>query len=229
MTRPLDVFVGLYRLVLVVFALVGTRQIYLDSEFTDLSYFTNLTGIAVAIVFGWAGIALLLRGTQPPAWLKGAVTLFAAVTGLIAYFVLAPEAADAPRVFLGLTDGQIEHQLLPVAVVVDFLLCDAHRRLKLRYAAYWIVAMLVYLIVTLIRGAIDPSAGYPYGFIDVAAHGYGGVTVNVLMYGAGIYVLGVILWGIDRVLPTGPIIGSGAGSGARARAGGSPTGRTTRS
>lgn len=220
MVRLSDVLAGLFRVAVVVFALVGTRQIYLEGDAEGLSYFTNLTCLGVAVVFAWAGLAVLLRRRQPPSWLKGGVTLFAAVTGLISFFVLPPEAAGAPEVLAGLTDGQIEHEVIPIAVVVDFLLFDAHRRMRLRYAAYWIAAMVVYLVVTLVRGEVVPSAGYPYGFIDVADLGYPRVLVNVLLYGAGIYALGVVLWGIDRVFPKRPIVGSGVGASGQGSASG---------
>src|SRR5690606_32125545 len=87
----MHVVVGLFRLFVVVLALVGTRAIWRDGDVEGLVYFTNQTGFLVAVVFAWSGAASLLRRAQPPGWLKGAVTLFAAITGLVAWLVLAPE------------------------------------------------------------------------------------------------------------------------------------------
>ncbi|MFI2703961.1 Pr6Pr family membrane protein [Cellulosimicrobium composti] len=203
----MHVVVGLFRLFLVVLALVGTRAIWRDGDIEGLVYFTNQTGFLIAIVFAWAGVASLLRRRQPPGWFKGAVTLFAAITGLVANLVLAPEDPDAPAVFLGLTDGQIEHELLPVAVFVDFLLLDAHRRLRGLDAARWLLYPLAYFAFTTIRGFVSPGSAYPYGFVDLDALGWTGLLVNVVLYGAGFFVLGLSIVGIDRLLPTGPLIG----------------------
>ncbi|WP_265522759.1 Pr6Pr family membrane protein [Oerskovia flava] len=215
----MDVLVGLYRLALVGLALVGTRQIWRDGDVEGLVYFTNQTGFLVAVVFAWAGIASLTRRPQPPAWAKGAVTLFAAITGLVSFFVLAPEEPDAPAVLLGLTDGQIEHELLPLAVFVDFLLCDRHRRLRVRNAALWLLYPLAYFGFTTVRGLVSPGSEYPYGFVDLGELGWGGLVTNVLIYGVGFFVLGLVIVGIDRLLPRGPVLGSG-GSGGSGGAGG---------
>ncbi len=51
----MHVVVGLFRLFLVVLALVGTRAIWRDGDVEGLVYFTNQTGFLVAVVFAWAG------------------------------------------------------------------------------------------------------------------------------------------------------------------------------
>ncbi|MFD6030297.1 Pr6Pr family membrane protein [Cellulosimicrobium funkei] len=203
----MHVVVGLFRLFLVVLALVGTRAIWRDGDIEGLVYFTNQTGFLIAVVFAWAGVASLLRRRQPPGWLKGGVTLFAAITGLVSWLVLAPEDPGAPAVFLGLTDGQIEHEVLPLAVVADFLLLDAHRRLRGLDAARWLLYPLAYFAFTTIRGFVSPGSEYPYGFVDLDALGWTGLLVNVVLYGAGFLVLGLVIVGLDRLLPTGPAIG----------------------
>jgi hypothetical protein len=203
----MHVVVGLFRLFLVVLALVGTRAVWRDGDVEGLVYFTNQTGFLIALVLAWSGVASLLRRRQPPGWLKGAVTLFAAITGLVAWLVLTPESSDAPTVFLGLTDGQIEHEVLPLAVFADFVLLDAHRRLRGLDAARWLLYPLAYFAFTTVRGFVSPGSEYPYGFVDLDALGWTGLLVNVVLYGAGFLVLGLVIVGIDRVLPTGPAIG----------------------
>ncbi|MBD8079607.1 Pr6Pr family membrane protein [Cellulosimicrobium arenosum] len=203
----MSVLVGLFRLFLVVLALVGTREIWLHGDVEGLVYFTNQTGFLVAISFAWAGIASLLRTTQPPAWFKGVVTLAAAITGLVALLVLEPESPDAPAVFLGLTDGQIEHQVLPLAVFADFVLLDAHRRFRGLTALQWLLYPVAYFVFALVRGALSPGSEYPYAFVDLDALGWAGLGANLLVYGAAFFVLGLVLVGIDRVLPPRPLIG----------------------
>jgi len=198
----MHVVVGLFRLFLVVLALVGTRAIWRDGDIEGLVYFTNQTGFLIAVVFAWAGVASLLRRRQPPGWLKGGVTLFAAITGLVANLVLA--------------------------VIVDFLLLDAHRRLRGLDAARWLLYPLAYFAFTTIRGFVSPGSEYPYGFVDLDELGWTGLLVNVVLYGAGFLVLGLVIVGIDRLLPTGPLIGwyadrsPAAASSETAGAAGSP-------
>ncbi|MFC8924185.1 Pr6Pr family membrane protein [Cellulosimicrobium sp. NPDC057127] len=208
----MHVVVGIFRLFLVVLALVGTRQIWRDGDVEGLVYFTNQTCFLVAVAFAWAGVASILRRPQPPAWLTGGVTLFAAITGLVSWFVLAPEDPGAPAVFLGLTDGQIEHQVLPLAVVADFLLLTPHRRLRGLTAAQWLLYPLAYFAFTTIRGFVSPGSEYPYGFVDLDALGWAGLLVNVVLYGAGFLVLGLVLVGLDRLLPERALIGGYPGA-----------------
>ena len=203
----MHVVVGLFRLFLVVLALVGTRAIWRDGDSERPVSFPTQPALLSAGVCSRAGVATLLRRPQPPGWLKGGVTLFAAITGLVSWLVLAPEDPGAPAVFLGLTDGQIEHEVLPLAVVADFLLLDAHRRLRGLDAARWLLYPLAYFAFTTIRGFVSPGSEYPYGFVDLDALGWTGLLVNVVLYGAGFLVLGLVIVGLDRLLPTGPAIG----------------------
>ena len=203
----MDVVIALFRFFVAFLAFQGTRTIFLEGDLDGLVSFTNQSGILLMVVMIWAGIASLRRRAYPPAWLKGAATLFLAITGLVAFFVLEPEAADAPTIFLGLTSGQIEHQLTPLLAFVDFLLLDAHRRLRWRVAAYWLLYLVAYATFTTIRGTVF-GLDYPYGFVDLGELGWGGLAVNVAMYGVGFYVLGLVLVAVDRVLPARAILGS---------------------
>ena len=204
-----NVLVALVRFAIATLALIGTHEIWLHGDLDGLAYFTNQAGLMLAVVMVWAGVASVLGRRQPPAWFKGGVTLFLAITGLISYFVLAPEAADAPAVAFGLTSGTIEHEITPIAAFLDFLLLDAHRRLRLRHAAYWLGYLLAYCAFATVRGLVW-DLGYPYGFIDLDELGWGGLGVNVAMYGVGFLVLGLGLVGLDRVLPARALVGTPA-------------------
>lgn len=220
----MDVVVALFRLAVATFALVGTKEIWLQGSGDDLVYFTNQAGLMLAVVMIWAAFASLgaagvlparLRIAQPPAWFKGAVTLFLVITGLVAYFVLAPEDPNKPATFLGLTSGQIEHQITPIATLVDFLLLDAHRRLRWRIPALWLTYLIAYATFTTIRGEILATPDYPYPFVDLADLGWGGLLMNVAIYGVGFYVLGCVLVGIDHRMPARALLGSaGAAEGS---------------
>lgn len=201
-----NVLVALVRFAVAALALIGTHEIWLEGDLDGLVYFTNQAGLMLAVVMVWAGVASLTGRPQPPAWFKGGVTLFLAITGLISYFVLAPEAADAPAVAFGLTSGTIEHEITPVAAFLDFVLLDAHRRLRPRYAAYWLGYLLAYCAFATVRGVVW-GLGYPYGFVDLDELGWGGLALNVAIYGVGFSVLGLVLVGIDRALPARALVG----------------------
>ncbi|MBO3101000.1 Pr6Pr family membrane protein [Cellulomonas fengjieae] len=204
----MDVVVALFRFAVAALALIGTQEIWLRGQLDGLLYFTNQSGLLLAVVMVWGGIASLRHRAQPPGWLKGGVTLFLLITGLVATFVLAPEGADAPSVAFGLTSGQIEHQIDPVAAFLDFLLVDAHRRLRLRHSLYWLGYLLAYVALVTVRGLGWPDLAYPYGFVDLGELGWGGLGLNVLLYGAGFWVLGLVIIGIDRLLPARALVGS---------------------
>jgi len=201
------VIVGLFRLLVVALGLVGTRAIWRDGDVEGFVYFTNLTSFLAVAVFGWAAVATLLRREPPPVWAKGLVTLAAAITGLVAWLVLEPESPDAPAVFLGLTDGQVEHRALPLAVVLDFLLLAPHRRARLRDAGLWMLFPVLYFGAILLRGQLSPGSAYPYGFIDLDALGWGGLGLNLVLYGGAFSVLGLLIVAVDRVLPARPLMG----------------------
>ena len=76
-----------------------------------------------------------------------------------------------------------------------------HRRLRIRNAAYWLLYPVAYCAFTTVRGVLSPGSDYPYGFVDVSELGYGGLLLNVLIYGVGFFVLGLALVGLDRLLP----------------------------
>jgi hypothetical protein len=199
--------VGLFRLAVAYCALLGTDGAWLHGDVSSRVFFTTQSNVLLAVVFVWAGLASLLRRQQPPAWLKGAVTLFILITGLVAYFVLAAPGPE-PHVLGPFTSTQLVHDVVPVAAFVDFVVCDAHRRLRLRYALWWLSYPVAYCAFALIRGAVYPHRAYPYPFIDVHAHGYGGVAVNIVVYGIGFWLLGVALYWIDRLLPARPLVGN---------------------
>ena len=99
------------------------------------------------------------------------------------------------------------HRLTPIAAFVHFVLMVPHRRLRIRNAAYWLLYPVAYCAFSTVRGVLSPSSDYPYGFVDVSELGYGGLLLNVLIYGVGFFVLGLVLVGLDRLLPARALVG----------------------
>jgi hypothetical protein len=205
------VVVGIYRLAVaaVTFvALFWTPQGGLYFHLTDWVYFTDQSNLLMVVVMAWGGVAALTRRSGPPPWLWGAVTLYLLITALVAQLVLDPPAPGATIIELGLTKVGVVHQLAPLATFVHFLLMVPHRRLRIRVALYWLAYPVAYIAFIVVRGLVSPHIDYPYGFIDVPKIGYGGLLLNILIYGFAFWVLGLVLVGIDRLLPARALLGA---------------------
>jgi hypothetical protein len=205
--------VFLYRLVVAFFALTGTFVTWTGQMPDNWFFFTHEMNFLAGLIFVWAAFATLLDGVQPPAWLKSGVTMALIVVGVVANTILpAPDLATKPHYF-GIPEPWILHIIVPVLVVVDWFLADRHRRLKWHYSLSWLIYFLVYFAVILVRAHFFPTAGllsptdpYPYGFIDLTQHTPMTVATNAVLCLAAFFVLGLLLWAIDRLLPAKPLI-----------------------
>ena len=70
------------------------------------------------------------------------------------------------------------HKLFPVVVVLDFIVDPPTRRLGARDALAWLVYPVLWVGLTVVRGAAD--GWYPYPFLDPANGGYGTVAATVV-------------------------------------------------
>ncbi|MBD7917760.1 Pr6Pr family membrane protein [Cellulomonas sp. Sa3CUA2] len=163
-----------------------------------VGYFTIWTNVLVA------GVSLLLA-LRPrhdgPVFraLRLDSLLFVVVTAVTAHLVLAPYTAPdlAGRVADALT-----HTVVPVATVVVWAAVGPRPRIAWRTCADALLLPAVWLVWTFVRGRA--LGWYPYPFLDAERLG----TPRALA-GAGLVVvlgalLGVVLRGVDRVLPRAP-------------------------
>ena len=95
-------------------------------------------------------------------------------------------------------DNTVLHQLVPVAVVLDWALVGPSRPVPLRTGLVWLVYPLLYLAWTLVRGAVVDW--YPYPFTDPAHGGYGRVALTAVVI--TLFTLAVT-WAVTRRHPTG--------------------------
>ena len=172
-----------------------------------LPYFTIQSNVAFGLFAGWAGVQAWQRGevSVRPA-LKGALTLYITITGLVYHLVLTNPASgfavsDVRRTVPEAIGNQLLHTVVPLLAVLDFLVFDERRRYRWRYAAYWLVFPLGYQVFVVIRGLIVDR--YPYPFNDVAAIGYDGLAATTVVFGLAFWVLGLALVLADRH-PVGP-------------------------
>lgn len=159
-----------------------------------VSYFTILSNVIVVIVLFalWRG---RIRPTSRWRALRLDSVLMITITGLIFAILLAP---DAQLQGLQYVTNTIEHYITPVLTVLTFLIWGPRRWFRLSTVPAALVIPLAWVAYSLIRGAVIDA--YPYGFLDVAAYGYGTVFLNVL----GILVFGIVLAlafvGLDKLL-----------------------------
>ena len=162
-----------------------------------LPYFTIQSNVGYAIFAAWAAF----RGRATPPALKGAVTLYVAITGLVYHLVLTNQAsgfamAPVERALPEAIGNQLLHTVVPVLAVLDWLLFDERGRFRWRYALYWLAFPLGYLAFALLRGLVVDR--YPYPFINVNDLGYAGVSISSLGFAVAFWVLGLLFVAIDR-------------------------------
>jgi hypothetical protein len=136
------------------------------------SYFTVESNVYAAVVLVVSGLVLAASAERPwLALLRGAATLYLAITGLVFSLLLAGlEGVEFTAVPW---DNIVLHYLMPVAVVLDWLLAPPVRRIPFQRGLLWLAFPLVYVVYSLIRG--HSSHWYPYPFLDPGPRGYTGV------------------------------------------------------
>lgn len=202
---------GVFRLVIAFFCLAGTSETWTFAKPANFAYFTHQTNLLLGITMLWAAIASFTGTKQPPAWLKGMLTLNILITGIVAAVILPP-TDPSEFVYISWLPGiplvRMVHVIAPILATVDFLVFDEHRRYPWSYAFWWLLYFPVYLAFVLIRAQIWPNSGpekggnpYPYGFVNLKELGWAGLGKNIVIYMAAFCIAGLLLCLIDHVLP----------------------------
>ncbi|MBB5961364.1 Pr6Pr family membrane protein [Planomonospora venezuelensis] len=194
-----------YRIVLVVAGLAGLVCTWWPAAdpLGPPVYFTVQSNVMLVAYYAW----LLWRGV-PSAVLKGAVTLFISITGLVFHFVLMHGASPLGMLPDGRGDDVLDmgnlllHYVTPVMAVADWLLFDRALRPAWTVPLTWLAYPGLYLVFALIRGALlDPGTErrYPYPFLDVDRLGYDGVALQAVVLTAFFAALGYGLVALHRL------------------------------
>ncbi|MET4051693.1 hypothetical protein ABID81_001037 [Frigoribacterium sp. PvP054] len=190
-----------YRFVFAAASLVavgGQFAVHLENHFSVanfFSYFTNLSNLFAVVVFVVGGVRTLRRRPGSRAW--DVVRLISVVNmvfvGLV-FNVLLTEVSGGVLPWVNV----IVHVVMPLAVLVDWLVLPAGRRLPWAAAAIGLVVPVLYSVYSLVRGAI--TSFYPYPFYDPEAlGGYGPVAVYMVVLLVALAVLSVALVGLARL------------------------------
>jgi len=161
------------------------------------SFFTILSNLLVAMVATSAatgGDWAPLRFWRRPR-VRGLAALSIAVTCLIYATVLAGQwHPQGPQ----LVADRTVHYVVPFLYLFWWVALLPHGSLRWRDALHWLLFPLVFLVWTLLRGAVVHE--YPYPFLDVDTLGYARVLIDSLGVGVVFVVLGLGLVTLDRAM-----------------------------
>ncbi|HEX2902481.1 MAG TPA: Pr6Pr family membrane protein [Jatrophihabitans sp.] len=164
-----------------------------------VSFFTIQSNILAGVVS-----ATLARtpDRDGPGWrvLRLAALFGITVTGVVYATVLAPihEPHGAAEVLTNL----IVHYIVPIMMVLGWLLFGPRPRITGQTVLRSLLFPVLWLVYTLIRGAI--WKWYPYPFLDVPSHGYQRVLLNSVAVTAVFAVLASLFAVGDRRLGAAP-------------------------
>lgn len=148
------------------------------------SFFTILSNLFAAVTWG---VVAAHAGRPRPGWLewlRGAAVVYMATTGVV-FALLLSDLSEELQVTVPWVDTVL-HRVMPVVVVLDWLLDPPRRRIRWTAAGGWLVAPIIWLDYTLLRG---PLVGwYPYPFLDPRPDGYAEVALT-----CGAVAIGMVL------------------------------------
>lgn len=125
--------------------------------------------------------------------IQGGLLVYIFIVGLIYHLFLAhlwnPEGWDY-------ISDQLLHTIVPILYIVFWIVFTQKGKLNYSDSFKWLIYPAVYIIYTLIRGAITNK--YPYPFVDVAALGYGRALLNTAGIVAAYLFVGILLVFIDK-------------------------------
>lgn len=138
------------------------------------SYFTILGNLFASFVFIVSAVRLA-RGqtsmTRDTA-IRGAAVVYMVFVGIVFSTLLRDVDLGSLIPWVNL----VHHYVMPVVVLLDWIIWPPQRKLPWSVVGWWMVFPAVYVVFSLIRGAITGSYPYPF-FNPDASGGYGGVAL----------------------------------------------------
>lgn len=165
--------------------------------FRPLRYFASFT--ILSNLFGAAVfLALALRRgrtrTRTFDFLRGAVVVYLVVTFVVVLVLLSGAELQVAVPWVDF----VVHKLFPIVVLIDWLIDPPSTDMRVRDVLLWLAFPVVWLVLTLARGAADNW--YPYPFLDPGNGGYRSVAFYIGMIVAGFLVIGGAVNAVSDVL-----------------------------
>jgi hypothetical protein len=175
-------------------SMVPDRLFFLVNFF---SYFTILSNALSAIVL-FVGAWYAFTRTVDPAWftlVRACAATYMATTFVVYNLLLRGISLDQATTVPW--SNEILHVWAPLCIVADWVLAPGRRRIS--WQRLWSIAVfpIVWVVYSMIRGAI--TGWYPYPFLNPAQDaGYGGVVVYVIAIAAFILLVGAGIIALSR-------------------------------
>ena len=154
------------------------------------SFFTiqsNIIGVVAITIAAFAGPRA--RSSVWLSQLRGAATLYMAITGMIFSLLLSGADVQTPIPWVNST----LHYVFPLFIVIDWLVDRSVRPLSFKQGLIFLSYPVAYGIYSLIRGPIVDW--YPYPFLDPRANGYTFVAVMMVVVAiVGLALAWLLCW-----------------------------------
>jgi hypothetical protein len=133
------------------------------------SFFTIQSNLLVALLLVTVGTYVLLgKSGRSVAYLRGALTLYMTMTGIIYILLLSGYEQGLQTTIPAV--NVILHYVMPVLVLLDWLIFPPQKKLSFKLALLWLIYPMFYLVYSLIRGIF--VNWYPYPFINPVVSGW---------------------------------------------------------
>lgn len=147
------------------------------------SFFTIQSNLLAATILLIAGFGALLsaKANLQFAFIRGAVTLYMVITGIV--FALLLSGLEQRLQVTMPWVNMVFHQLMPVVMIIDWLVFPPRSVITFRRALLWLLFPAAYLAYTLVRGPF--VNWYPYPFLDPPQVGWPYVIVTCIAIAIG--------------------------------------------
>jgi len=146
------------------------------------SFFTIESNIlAACLLIAMGTYTLMKREEKNIAYIRGAVTLYMTMTGII-YMMFLSGNEVALQTTIPVVNFVL-HYLIPVVILLDWLIFPPKTPVTFQKSLAWVVFPALYLVYSLVRGAI--TAWYPYPFINPITNGWPNVIGMSLSIAVG--------------------------------------------
>ncbi len=161
------------------------------------SFFTIQSNILIAFLLLAVGIGSLMGITKNIANLRGALTLYISMTGIIYFLLLAGNEVALQTTIPWV--NTVLHYLIPAVAIIDWILFPPKTNVSFKQALFWLIYPMAYLLYSFVRGAI--TGWYPYPFLNPITTGWPNVVAICLIIAIGTTSLA---WLITKRTPKAP-------------------------
>lgn len=183
----------LFLALLALFAIAKQLSIHVGAGYSVVnffSYFTNLSNLFASLVFIIAAFRLLQN--RPPSaiddLIRGSSVIAMVLVGIVYGVLLRGIDLGSLLPWINI----VLHYVMPVAVVADWLYQPPRSKLGPKHIKYWLIFPALYLIYSIVRGALVGWYAYPF-FDPLKSGGYISVTFYCLGILAVFFVMSWLL------------------------------------